>query len=93
MTIKNNTQETRPTKAVFIHGPQGCGKTVNAAALCKHYGKYIALDYVPRTTLDRYSDNAIVFSNDPLPGSIQFDDAMRAAGLTCRLKFPASPAE
>ncbi|MFS2004634.1 hypothetical protein ACEN9F_13510 [Duganella sp. CT11-25] len=65
--------------AMFIHGPQGCGKTRNAAALCKFFGKRAAVDYdVTRTS---YAGNLIVFSNEPLPGSMPFRTAMSRAGI------------
>lgn len=32
------------SKAVIIRGPQGCGKTRNAEALAKHFGKTLIID-------------------------------------------------
>lgn len=66
---------------VFIYGPQGCGKTRNASALAKHYGKVFVLEFDAAIAQDKYPDDAIVFSNSPLPGAIAFDDALAAAGI------------
>jgi MoxR-like ATPase len=66
---------------IIIHGPQGCGKTHNAAALMKHYNKSFAVDYDCHLRLDQYPADVIIFTNRPLPGAILFDEAMRAAGL------------
>ncbi|WGG51803.1 hypothetical protein [Rugamonas sp. DEMB1] len=71
-----------PAGAVFIHGPKGCGKTKNAAALCAHYGKSEAVDYDHDTKA--IPDDVIVFLQEPnpnFPRAIAFADAMRAAGL------------
>lgn len=85
MTIKNNTQEANPTRAVFIHGPQGCGKSVNSLPLAVYYGKKRIFDeQVKSIDMLRCTGDAIVFSQEPLvPDSIPFADAIREAGLAC----------
>lgn len=77
--IKDLPDEPR-IPPLFIHGPQGCGKTRNAKALCAFYKKSKAIDHYPRTPLESYND-VIVFSNDPLPGSVPFATAMQIAGI------------
>lgn len=69
--------------ALFIHGPQGCGKSRNAEALCKAFGKKRAVDFGddPALTQQDYASNLIVFSHIPLPGSMPFRTAMSRAGL------------
>jgi hypothetical protein len=76
---RNRTPNPAQGGALFIHGPQGCGKTRNEAALCKFFGKRKAVDY--DSTQRTYANNLIVFSNVPLPGSMPFKTAMSRAGL------------
>lgn len=69
--------------AVIIYGPQGSGKSHHAAALARHYGKATIIDhYDTAARSDSYPGDALVLTTDPLaPGAIDFDYAMRAAGL------------
>lgn len=82
-TAKQARTKAQPARSaggpLFIHGPQGCGKTRNQAALCKFFGKRKAVDY--DHTQRTYASNLIVFSNEPLPGSMPFRTAMSRAGL------------
>lgn len=70
--------------AVVIYGPQGCGKSQNAAALAKHYGKSIVYDYDEAPSTRRMQSlpaEALVLTNVEVRGAIPFATAMRAAGL------------
>lgn len=79
MPRQSDQQEQVPA-GILIHGPQGCGKTLHAAALAAHYGKTVIVDDwhlgmpVPEHAL------ALTCRND-ISGAIAFDDAMQAAGL------------
>lgn len=75
---------TRQQAGIVIHGPAGCGKTRNAAALAQHYGKSAILDDWTLRSGATVPANAMALSNAfPAPvGAIAFADAMRAAGLT-----------
>jgi len=66
-------------KAIFIFGPQGCGKSTYAPDLMRYFNKKVALDYVPGTPLGNYPEQAIVFSDIENPGFIPFEVAMHAA--------------
>jgi len=68
-------------KAALIYGPQGCGKTRHANALALFYGKSKIKDYDGRTDPRSYCRDTLVLTNAPLPGAIDFADAMLAAGL------------
>ncbi len=70
-----------PEQAVIIYGPQGCGKTRNAATLAAFYGKaIIAHDWVPG---DKLMPNVLALTCVPnVPGAIEFTDAMEAWGGT-----------
>lgn len=83
MSISQSSQALPPTpEAVVIYGPDGCGKTRNAAALMKHYGKRVAYHYhMGMPPLRLHSPRALILSNIDLPGSIPFAMAMRAAGI------------
>lgn len=72
---------------VVIYGPEGCGKSRNAAALARHYGKSVIVDDWQPHAGNRVPANALVLTNaSPAPhGAIEFSAAMRAAGLTTRL--------
>lgn len=73
---------------VLIHGPQGCGKTRNAAALAAHFGcSHIVDDWNGR---DQVAPGALVLTNvddwkaRALPKTrrvVPFARAMREAGL------------
>eukprot|EP01041_Mallomonas_annulata_P034248 gene34248-56986_t len=70
--------------AVVIFGPQGCGKTRNASALAKHYGKSVVYDYDEAPSARRIQSlpaEALVLTNVDVRGAIPFATAMRAAGL------------
>lgn len=70
--------------AIIIYGPQGCGKTRNASALAKHYGKSIVYDYDEAPSARRIQSlpsEALVLTNVEVRGAIPFSAAMRAAGL------------
>ena len=67
---------------VLIHGPQGCGKSRNAAQLAQRFGKAVVLDYDGTIPIDKYPADAIVLSYIELPGSMHFDEAMRLAGIS-----------
>lgn len=75
----NTTNEAG--KPVFIHGPQGCGKTRNADALCKHYGKSAAIEHEPGASLAGYPAHLLVLCTEPVDGSIEYTDAARAARI------------
>lgn len=74
--------------AVVIYGPQGCGKTHNAAALGKHFGKKFIVDYDQMIPESCSFYELLVLTDADLPGAIPFDDAMRAAGLPIWKKTP-----
>lgn len=68
---------------VIIHGPQGCGKTTHAKALAAHFGcSYIVDNWNGEWPVP---EGALVLSNinslQDRPGVMDFDTAMRAAGL------------
>lgn len=69
--------------ALFIHGPQGCGKGRNADVLCRAFGKKRAVDFDDDTGMQQqdYDSDLIVFSNVPLPGSMSFSTAMSRVGI------------
>lgn len=90
MTIATPAPEsTQPIQAsaagqvaapVFIHGPQGCGKSKHAAALAKHYGKTTIIDdWHVGTPIPAHALALTSMSN--IEGAIEFDAAMQAAGL------------
>ena len=73
--------------SLVIHGPQGCGKTVNGQRLARHFGLARIMDDewqwhfpIPPGTL--------VLTNEPPPARVaktvrvmSFAEAMRAAGF------------
>jgi hypothetical protein len=82
-----NKIESTNSASVVIYGPAGCGKSRNAAALARHYGKSeIVDDWQPHAGRP-VPANALVLTNaSPAPrGAIEFASAMRAAGLATRL--------
>lgn len=83
MSTPQFSQALPPTpEAVIIYGPQGCGKTRNADALMKHYGKTVVYDYEPgMQPIFKHPARALILTDIDLPGSIPFAMAMRAAGL------------
>eukprot|EP01034_Spumella_vulgaris_P033651 gene33651-41517_t len=65
--------------AVVIFGPQGCGKTRNASALAKHYGKSVVYDYDEAPSARRIQSlpaEALVLTNVDVRGAIPFATAM-----------------
>lgn len=94
--------------AVIIYGPRGCGKTRNAAALAKHYGKTTIID--DWTFSDLLPANAICLTNDDALAGVaahrppysrraslvvQYDAAISALGetLSASASFPAAEEE
>ncbi|KQW96960.1 hypothetical protein ASC94_09130 [Massilia sp. Root418] len=70
--------------ALVIYGPQGCGKSRNAASLAKFYGKSVIYDYDEKPSTRRLRsmpDETLVLTNEDVPGAVPFATAMRAAGL------------
>lgn len=72
--------------AIVIHGPQGCGKTLSAEALAKHFGCRKIIDS-PRV-LDEAVEGTLYLCQSPLeiPAGVSalvlsFDDAMHEAGV------------
>ena len=67
---------------VLIHGPQGCGKSKNAAQLAQRFGKVFIVDYDGTIPLEKYSADLLVLSFIELPGSMHFHKAMQLAGIS-----------
>lgn len=66
--------------SVIICGESGCGKTANAEKLCKFYKMAKIVD--GWTIGEPIPENALILTNcQNAPGAIQFDDAMKTAGL------------
>lgn len=78
-------------KSIIIHGPQGCGKSMHAAELAKHFGlrKIVELDDYPRQKIHK-TDHLYLTSFKPSADTdicrrvMSFDQAMRQAGLSDR---------
>lgn len=73
-----------PNTPFVIYGPQSCGKTRNAAALAKHFGKTNIVDNgenLKRTQL--HANDLVLTCVKPPRGLpfIHFKDAMKQAGL------------
>lgn len=83
---QTTTPATPPLSgALFIYGPQGCGKTRHAAALAKHFGKSRIVDsFEDRVDVLVLTECDLVLTNEPHPAvnCISFDDAMSQAGIT-----------
>jgi uridine kinase len=78
------------TQSIVIHGPQGCGKTLNGQRLRKHFGLQVIVD------LDDYpgqrrliaTEGALVLTHDEAAAHrltgfrvLSFKEAMRLAGF------------
>ena len=82
----------KATMSVWIHGPQGCGKTLNGQRLARALGlvRVVEADELPART--EILAGTLVLSND-LPAApharqvrvLSFDEAMRATGFTRRV--------
>jgi len=65
------------TQAVIIYGPNGCGKTTNAVALARYFGKTVIIDNERYRAYDgQFPPQAIVLTAARLPGAIHFDDVV-----------------
>jgi hypothetical protein len=64
---------------IVITGPQGCGKTYHGKALAEFYGMSRVEDLNRAIS---YPDGTLLLTNEPIPGAIDFEAAMRAVGLT-----------
>jgi uridine kinase len=78
------------TQSIVIHGPQGCGKSVNAQRLRRKFGLLVVieLDDHPEQRRHIAPEGALVLTNDEataraLPGLrvMGFKEAMREAGF------------
>lgn len=75
--------------SVVIYGPQGCGKSVNAQRLRRHFGLTRVVDDVDSAEGMRIPDSTLVLVHATTPpisaGThlvISFKHAMRLAGFT-----------
>jgi len=65
--------------AVIIKGPAGSGKTRNATALARHYRKARVVDEWRQG--DPLPSDALVLTAEDVPGAININAALKAAGL------------
>lgn len=78
-------------KSIIVHGPQGCGKTLNAEALRVHYGMTTVLD--GWTSRDRLPlRDTLVLTNES-PAALGFNklsvDVVSYADATCAMAVGA----
>lgn len=76
-------------QSVIIYGPQGCGKTVNAQRLMRHFGLREVVDESPELTRSVAPRGVLVLTCYSPPPSLSlglrvlpFAEAMRLAGFT-----------
>ncbi len=80
-------------KSIIVYGPQGCGKTRNAARIAKHFGLVKIIDggLDANNSLRRQSpqaDGVLYLTCEPIPNKmssvrvVQFSDVAKEIGIT-----------
>lgn len=75
------------TQSIVIHGPQGCGKTVNGQRLARHFGLKRVVD-LDELGGERIPPGSLVLTNEQPSARVAktcrvltFAEAMRLAGF------------
>lgn len=76
------------TRSIIVYGPQGCGKSLHAERLRKHYGlKHVIEDWAPGTGESLPVYDALVLTHmQPVPTLsrwVPFEDAVAALNSAC----------
>lgn len=77
-------------KSIVIHGPQGCGKTLNAQRLARHFGLPGVRDEEPYRWNKPIPPGWLILTSEEPPAHVattarvlSFAEAMREAGIKC----------
>lgn len=74
MKLKQQAPTMKTKQPIYIYGPPGCGKSLNAEALASTYNcDTIVDDWSPG---DKVPDGALVLTNCYVPEGISFYEAM-----------------
>lgn len=75
------------TASVVIHGPQGCGKTINGHRLARHFGLKHVVDDCEQWNKPLATDTLFLTHEEPPPNVhrvlrvLSFAEAMRICGF------------
>ena len=65
------------TNAIVIYGPQGCGKTMNAPRIAKHFGLTQILEDEGSRSQGQFPEDTLVLTNNSaVAGALDFFQVM-----------------